>query len=149
LASLKFINNIEIKNKLLNVAIQIFCIIIILIPVILFKNEAKQLINKNTTIAPIREEIQEIINTNKIESNKSYLIYVSNDENIDTGYLKHICRYEFLSNNVGIIRSFDELENTDNIFDYDYFIMLRKNDETNEFMDIIKGDKENDVVRFR
>ena len=59
-----------------------------------------------------------------------------------------MCKYDFRSPNIRVIGNFDELSSMDEIFNYKYFIIYQKSSETDEFLDIIKGDKNENVFRF-
>ena len=145
-------DKIEFKSnaKIKNILIKIVFLVLVIIPVVFYKNNLKSLYTKQTLSKDsLRYELVNVKAQNNIEENKSYLIYISNDENIEKGYLSHICRYEFRSGNVKVINNFEELRNMDEVFDYDYFVILRKDEKTLEFIDIIKGDINQNVIRFR
>lgn len=141
----------EQNSKIKNIFIKMIFLILIVFPVILYRDNlnlffcSKQSDSKNS----LRYEIVNIKEKNNIEEKKSYLIYISNDKNVDADYLTHMCEYEFRTINVKIINNFDELRDMNEIFDYDYFILLRKDEKTLEFINIIKGDINQDVIRFR
>lgn len=128
---------------------KIILIILICIPVYLNKN-AVGLLYKNTSGGnATRNIILSCKNIHSIEEQKSYLIYLSDNTEFDPDYMYYICKYDFRSKDVKVIKNFSELENMDKVFDYDYFIMLEKDESTNEFLNIIKGDLGADVIRFR
>ena len=83
-----------------------------------------------------------------IHENKKYLIYISDDQSISLGYLWFICKYDFRTENVKIVRSLEMFENMNGILDYNYFIILRKTDETNKFVNKIQGDVEKNVIKI-
>lgn len=93
--------------------------------------------------------ILEMKKTYNIEEEKSYLIYMGNaDINASTDYVSFICKYDFRSIRVKVIRSFDELKSMNEINNYHYLIILESDNRTDEFIDTIKGDKSQNVIRF-
>ncbi len=147
---MNLMNEIEIKNKIKNIIINMFFLLTIILPIIFYKDNLKLLYQKQPLPEnSLRSEIISLKEKNNIEENKSYLIYVSNNEKIEIGYLRYICKYDFRSGNVKVIKDFSELQSMDEIFDYDYFIILRNNDEVIEFINKIAGDVNQNVIRFR
>lgn len=146
---LYFFNNIEIIEKYKNIIIELLITVIIFIPIMFYPQNIKSVFTKIPVEnnPEVRNKILELKKIYNIEEEKSYLIYVSN-EDISKGYLGYICKYDFRSNNINVINSFNELESMDKIFDYQYLIIYKSDDETDEFIDIIKGDKKQNVFRF-
>lgn len=83
-----------------------------------------------------RDNLDSIIEKYNIESEKSYLIYISNQTYSDSGYRKYMAKYLLYSNDVNVI-STDEFKliNNDEIKNYDYFIVLDKDDFINEWLE--------------
>lgn len=147
---MNLMNGVQIQSKIKNIIINIVFLVIIIPPVIFYKDSLKFLYQKQElSEKSLRSEIINIKQQNNIEENKSYLIYVSNEEKIEIGYLRYICKYDFRSGNVKVIKEFSELQDMNEIFDYDYFIILRNNDEVVEFINKIAGDVNQNVIRFR
>ena len=132
------------KNKLqfLRVLIIFSCII----PIILFDTEHYQKVNFSSET---REQILTYKNIYNIEEGKSYLIYLSDNFSHTTDYYYYICKYDFRSTNIKIIKNFSHLESMDKIFDYDYFVIVNKDEEVLEFLNTIGGSVDTNVIRFR
>lgn len=146
---LYFFNNIEITGKYKNIIIKLIIAVILVIPIMFYPKNIKAVFTKISVEndPKIRNKILQLKEVYNIEEEQSYLIYIS-DEDLSKGYLEYMCKYDFRSPNIRVIGSFDELQNMDEIFNYKYFIIYQKSSETDEFLDIIKGDKNQNVFRF-
>lgn len=147
---LYFTNKYNIENKYKRYIINTILLIIMFLPLFFYEESIRNLYIKTDTSNSIKETISNCKKINNIEEQKSYLIYVDENYNSDSKeYLYYICNYEFRSPNVKVIRNFSELTSMDEIFEYDYFIINNKTDEVKEFIKIIEGDINTDVIRFR
>lgn len=146
---IRFLERFEFNKISKQYIAKIVLIILICIPVWLNKNSLVLLYKNTSGGNESRNIILSYKNTHSIEEQKSYLIYLSDNTEFNPDYMYYICKYDFRSKDVKVIKNFSELENMDKVFDYDYFIMLEKDESTNEFLNIIKGDLEADVIRFR
>jgi len=146
-SALKAINNYEETEKIKK---SIFTSIVILIGVLavaVSPNKINMLYKRNINNNTVRYEILDIKNQNKIEEGKKYLVYISNDQNFTPDYVYFICEYEFMSPNVSVIRNFSGLENK--IYNYDYLIILRDSVESNQKIEELGGELNQNVIKIR
>ena len=142
---INYFDSINIKQRYKNLIIKFFFLIILVVPIILYRADLKNLIIKNIDKTSIRYQILDTIETYKIETKKSYIIYGIDDS---VGYLYYVCKYDLRSNDVKVIKNLEQLQSTDEIFNYDYIIVLKHDEEIDKILNILKGDVK-DVVRIK
>lgn len=148
ITALYFINNLEVSKKY-NIILKIVLLLVMLVPAGLYNKSLNRLYTKPDTTSFIRNIILDYKSMYNIEEQKSYLVYAPERKEVGNGYLYYISRYDFRSGKVKVIEELSELENIDEIFTYDYLIMITKTEEIKNFLNIIEGDLESDVIRFR
>lgn len=146
---LHFTNNYELSEKYRNYILKVIFLVIMLVPLALSNKEATQLYKRQENSDTSRSMILNYKKIYNIEEEKSYLIYISNDYKDVTDYIYYISKYDFRSSNIRVIKDFSELEKMEDVFNYDYFIILKKDNEVIDFLNIIEGDLETNVIRFK
>ena len=146
---LHFNNNYKNEIKFKNVFLKTILIIFIFIPVLQYKGLVKELYKKPNNDSSVRKIVIDLKSNNQIEEGKSYIIYGGNKKKDEDDYIYNICKYDFRSADIKVIKDFSDLQSVDEIFNYDYFIILDKTDEIKEFLNTIGGDENLNVIRFK
>lgn len=145
--ALKVLNNYEQKEKIKKTIFTITVALVSLVAIALSPNKINMLYKRNINNNSVRYEILDIKNQNNIEEGKKYLVYISNDPNFTPDYVYFICEYEFMSPNVKVIRNFSSVE--DKIYNYDYLIILRESEESNQIIGELGGELNKNVIEIR
>lgn len=94
-----------------------------------------------------RDNLDSIIEKNKIKNKKKYMIYISNQNYSDTGYRSYMAKYVLYSDDVKVV-SEDEFKTIDRneISKYDYLIVLDRDDFIYEWLENNNYPKSKDCI---
>ncbi len=146
---LNFFNVYATDSKYKNIICKLVLLIIIAMPLILNRGLIRAIYTKPVEGIETRNLILSRKNMYNIEEGKSYLIYLSKNSDVNQYYLYYIAKYDFRSANINVIRDFSELEGIYEVFEYDYFIIIEKDESVEEFLSSIGKSVDTSVIKLK
>ncbi len=143
---LEYISKYDKDKKILKYILNVISIVSIIFMIVFAENNISVLTKRQKKNNSVRFEILDIQKENHFKKDKKYLVYVYDDQNIKKDYVYYICKYEFWTKDVKVIRSLSEIEN---INDYDYIIVLRESEEIDEFVEKKNKEEKPNVIRSK
>jgi len=106
--------------------------------------------NYNSIRNEIRYKILDIKNEYNVEEGKKYLIHIADNKTSNySNYIYYVCKYEFMSTNIKVIKNFSELNNINQILNYNYLILLTTTEETNQIVNRFGGELDKHVFKIK
>ena len=149
IALLNFLDKIQVVEKKKNIIIKVIFLFLLAIPMIFYTKQFKKQREEEQIRYNIRCEILKDIRLYQIELGKKYLIYLSDNIPSSDDFVYVVSRYDLQSPNVKVIQNITQLESNDELYNYDYLIVLRKTDEINDILNKFEGDVEKNVIKLK
>lgn len=145
--TLRILNNgIDVKKERV---IETIIIILTMLLIVFSPNKLQQMYQRNFKEVKIREEISQFKEKGLIPEEKSYFVYVGDDERYTLDYIYHMWCYEYRSPRIRVVHKLSELENKKELEAYEYFIVLKSTEELEQFLKVTGGVLEENVIRYK
>ncbi len=149
ISTITFLSSLEENKKIKKLVIECLVCILLVIPIYYNRSNLSKLYVKPDNQSTSRAVVLNYKEKYGIEEEKTYLIYVPEEYTKDNNYFAAMCEYDFRAKKLKLITDLSELKSANEVFEYDYLIILNKNEQIKSFLNQIERNVDLDVIKLK